>query len=218
MNKKNNVLNSKRAFTMAETLLTIMIIGILVALMLRAINRINPDKDKILFLKSYHALETVVVNTINDPSKYDDAFYSDYDIANMPADEKANLHLDFSYAPMPEAKVVYSDASGNSTTKTGLSSKEAVCYFMADQMNTVGGVDCGDGDRQNFRTSNGVCYSNWGNVDANGEVTGIIDTDCDGTGVSVKIFKDGKMTVPDGNDGTLQHTAFLWLQNQAELN
>ena len=53
----------KNAFTLAETLLTIMIIGILVALMLRAINRVNPDKDKVLFLKAYHAIRNTKLLT-----------------------------------------------------------------------------------------------------------------------------------------------------------
>ena len=37
------------AFTLAEALLTITIIGVTMALMMRGINRVNPDKDKIMF-------------------------------------------------------------------------------------------------------------------------------------------------------------------------
>ena len=61
----------KAAFTMAETLLTLAIIGVVMALMLRAINRVNPNKNKVLFLKSYHAIETVIADIINDSTKYD---------------------------------------------------------------------------------------------------------------------------------------------------
>ena len=39
------------AFTLAEALLTITIIGITMTLMMRGINRISPDKEKILFIK-----------------------------------------------------------------------------------------------------------------------------------------------------------------------
>ena len=39
----------KIAFTLAETLMTLVIIGVVMALMLRSISRVNPDKDKILF-------------------------------------------------------------------------------------------------------------------------------------------------------------------------
>ena len=69
-----NKINFKDGFTLAETLITIMIIGIMVALMLRTINRVNPDKDKLLFLKTYHAIETVVANVINDPTKYNPTY------------------------------------------------------------------------------------------------------------------------------------------------
>ena len=92
----NNICNEKRAFTLAETLITITIIGVVMALMLRAINRVNPDKDKIQFIKTYHALESVIADVINDPKKYDQSFYTDQEIADMTAD---SLHIDFRYKP-----------------------------------------------------------------------------------------------------------------------
>ena len=78
---KNN--DKSFAFTLAETLLTLTIAGVLMALMLRAINRVNPDKEKILFLKTYHTLEAIMANTMNDPTKYSPNYYSDNEMKQM---------------------------------------------------------------------------------------------------------------------------------------
>lgn len=214
--------NMKKAFTMAETLLTIMIIGVLMALMLRTINRVNPDKDKLLFLKSYHAAENAIANVINDASKYDPTYYTEAQRATL-----ADGHLDFRYAPYTTAVVTYTNASGAMQTKSGLSQAEAVCLFMADQMNTIGAVNCASNGGinvgeagtiagVNFRTSNGVCFNNWSGYTGNSH-TGKIDTDCDGTGIDVTVFYDGKMTVPPGAAGSEQNKAYNWLQKQAEI-
>ena len=61
----------KKAFTLAEALIALMIIGVIVALLLRTLNRVTPNKEKVMYLKAYHTLEQVVSDVINDPSKYD---------------------------------------------------------------------------------------------------------------------------------------------------
>lgn len=219
--------NFKTAFTLAETLITIMIIGILMALMLRTINRVNPDKDKILFLKSYHAAETAVTNIINDSTKYNPTYITESERNQMTADE---LNHDFRDKPYPEATVNYVTANGTQASKKNLTRQNAICYFMADQFNTIGGVNCDNNtgikvgsdtvSGANFRTSNGVCYDNWYGVGTDGSLDGVIDPNCEGAskGYVVRVFRDGKMTVPEtvaGHDN--QSKAYEWLQKQAEI-
>ncbi len=91
---KNN--DKSFAFTLAETLLTLTIAGVLMALMLRAINRVNPDKEKFCFLKTYHALEAVMADTINDPTKYSPNYYTDNEMNQMTAEEKKQPAFRFS--------------------------------------------------------------------------------------------------------------------------
>lgn len=217
----------RTAFTLAETLITIMIIGILMALMLRTINRVNPDKDKILFLKSYHAAETGITNIINDSTKYNPTYITETERNSMTADE---LNHDFRDKPYPTATVRYTTTSGTQGEKSNLTRQNAICYFLADQFNTIGGVSCdGNGGIQvngatvagaNFRTSNGVCYDNWYGVGTNGQLDGVIDPNCEGAsnGYVVRVFRDGKMTVPETVAGFAnQSKAYDWLQKQAEL-
>ena len=59
----------KTGFTLAEALIAMAIIGVVMALLLRALNRAQPDKEKMMYSKSYHTLETVVYETINDYTK-----------------------------------------------------------------------------------------------------------------------------------------------------
>ena len=246
----NNMLKNdtqKRGFTLAETLITITIIGVVMALMLRAINRVNPDKDKIQFIKTYHALESVIADVINDPKKYDQAFYTDEELAEMTAD---SIHIDFRYKPYETAKVTYIDDDGKEHTKgldsqtgkgTALTQDNAICYFIADQVNTIGVVNCENNDGitingkkvggANMRLSTGVCLNNFYGVDDNGFNNPVIDPNCEGTGSNnayvIHIYKDGKMTVPsksacNSNGGDCntrnQDKAFEWMQNQTQLN
>ena len=57
-NKNKQII--KKGFTLAEVLLTMVIIGVVMALLIRTVARVDPDKDKFLFLKSYHAIEEII--------------------------------------------------------------------------------------------------------------------------------------------------------------
>ena len=69
-----------RAFTLAETLITLVIIGVVAALAGPAISNIMPNKNKVLFMKHYttvanfaadsRAKVTVVISQTDDGPKY----------------------------------------------------------------------------------------------------------------------------------------------------
>lgn len=212
------------AFTLAETLLTIMIIGILVALMLRAINRVNPDKDKVLFLKAYHATEAAIGYIINDSTKYDPTYMTDAE-RDSAESEGVELNLDFRDPPYEDAVASVTNESGEQEDKKNISQSEAICYFLADQLNTVGPVKCTSNgttgiDGANFRLSNGVCFYNWSGVKSNGSIDGVIDPTCTSAsdGYVIRVFKDGKVTVPETVSGYAnQGKAYEWLQNQTDV-
>ena len=60
----------KRAFTMAETLVVISIIGFLAVILLNSIGAIQPDKEKAMFKKAYQIAERTVGELINDEAIY----------------------------------------------------------------------------------------------------------------------------------------------------
>lgn len=206
-------MNNRRAFTLAETLVTLAIIGVIMALMLRAINRVNPDKEKALFLKSYHGIEAVVAEAINDPTYYDQSYYTDSQRSGFDDDE---LHMDFRDNPLDNAAVVI-----NGQETSGITKDNAICYFLAAGMNTIGKVNCASNDSEgyNFRTTNGVCFSDWYGSFSGGSKDGKIQPTCDNDRkFTVRVFRDGKITVPDIEGDDLQKQAVEWIQKQTELN
>lgn len=238
MTKSNEDKNMRsRAFTLAESLITIMIIGVLMALMLRAINRVNPDKDKLLFVKAYHAAESVIADVISDPTKFDQAYYTDKQRTQEIADGNP-MHSDFRDTPYETARVTYINGSGNAVEKgkkadgtgTALTQDNAICYFMADQINTIGEVNCENNSGisiggtkiagVNFRSSIGACFLNLYDVDSKGFKSGVIDPTCTGVanGYVFNVYSDGKMSVPATATGVSnQAKAFNWMNNQSQL-
>ena len=235
------------AFTLAETLLTLTIAGVLMAVMMRAINRVNPDKEKILFLKTFHAMEAVMADTINDPTKYSPNYYADNEIEKMSDEEKSSLHLDFRYTPMPSARVTViedgvqktacpSVTKGDGTIdKQGcdieLTRNNALCYFTAAQMNTIGEINCKNGDGItvngkkeggiNMRFSNGACIGWLNGPDADGIHRFSIVPSCNAGDKNLRyavyITTDGKLTVPEEDENANQTKAFEWMNDQTTV-
>lgn len=63
-------LNKFLAFTVAELLITMFILGIIAAIMLPAIRKVSPDNNMILFKKSFKEASSIMVNLINDRKLY----------------------------------------------------------------------------------------------------------------------------------------------------
>ena len=84
----------KKGFTLAETLVTLGIVGIIVAITIPGFMKIRPDKMKIQYLKAYDALEQAVKDLANNTRLYplagtiinngtDNYDFSKYPLANI---------------------------------------------------------------------------------------------------------------------------------------
>ena len=220
----NKELIKKTAFTLAETLITITIIGVVMALMLRSISRVNPDKDKILFVKTYHSIESAVANIINDASRYDQSTEENGDFSSAPlstsyAKVNGTVYCTSGWQDSEDSEIKC--ASINET----ITQSNALCYFLAEQINFVGDFspsNCSaSADTINFVTTNGVCFKGWGNFGTD-SIEGTVITQCPGgepknEGYKIKIYKEGKMTVPSGAEGSLQADAYRWIQDQTQI-
>ena len=222
----------KFAFTLAEALLTITIIGVTTALMMRAINRVNPDKEKILFVKTYHAIEQVIANTINDPGRYDQNFYSDDSLLEEfdtnsdgeldeteIAEKNKLIHNDFTNAPLDDAIAIVAGKEIKNLTKDN-----AICYFIADGLNYTGELNCDNNNTVNLKTTTGVCLRGLYGFGTEYSNIGIDPSEnCEKSDKSyeVLIYKDGKLTVPetpkDDSRKTRQATAYNWMQSQTQV-
>ena len=73
MKNNRNKYNYKakiRAFTLAETLIVLSIIGVLALIMLSNLQNATPDKNKALFKKAYSIVERTVAELVNDENFY----------------------------------------------------------------------------------------------------------------------------------------------------
>ena len=160
----------------------------------------------------------------------------------MTAEEKSSLHLDFRYTPLASAKVSFISEGKQKTacpkiTKgdgtvdaqgcdVEITKDNAMCYFIADKLNTVGDINCKDTGALNMKTSQGVCLRNFvgvynGESDSqpNGSNDPVIDPLCNNQGYVIWIFHDGKMTVPEEHEGIgeRQKKAYDWMNDQTTV-
>lgn len=189
-------MKKQKAFTLAESLMTIMFISVLVLLLMSAIKNI-PNKQRIVFIKAFRSLETATTDIIRDSSRYDQSPY-------------ATQSMLLNQQPLSTGTV--------SIVGVTLTDKNAYCYFVAEQMNvTKGGVNCSNTSKKNFQSTNGACYYNLYPFDSTYRDV-IIDTACKNKTkdkFAVRIMADGKITIPStGASSANQRKAAYWLLNQ----
>ena len=224
VNNKNN------AFTLAEVILVMLILGIVLSILVRTIIRVDPDKDKYMFLKSYNAVEAVIADSLNDGYKYDQNIYTKAQLE----DWEGEKHFDLSNTPLDTTQVKYIDDGVQKTAcvkmtdgcNKAITQANALCYYLAEHINTIGAVNCDDGADLNFRTSTGVCFRKWQTNTTSGDFEAVIDPSCSGVdkGYAVKIRRRGSVTVPatttfaniqsSGN----QTKAYGWTKNPTKFD
>ena len=64
------MLKQKNAFTLAEVMVTLALIGILASIMLPVISKARPNKQKAMFKKAYYVAERMVYELVNDEDLY----------------------------------------------------------------------------------------------------------------------------------------------------
>ena len=64
------ILKNKKAFTLAELMVCLLLISVLATILLPAIIQNKPNKSKVIFRKAYYIIERVVSELINDDDLY----------------------------------------------------------------------------------------------------------------------------------------------------
>lgn len=122
-----------RAFTLAEGLLALFVIGVIFALILPNLMLNKPNDSKLLFKKAYFDAERVVSDLINDENLYP---------------EEAHVESDFS----DDSEVVAAGVTYGGKTK--------FCELFAERLNTMESADCSNTNLEtsipSFTTTNGV--------------------------------------------------------------
>lgn len=167
----------KKAFTMAEVMVVMAVLGILAAVMIPTIIKIRPNQNKIMFKKAYYVTERVVNELVND-----DALYADTD----------TLRPGFLNEDAP-------------TDFPTISSVTKFCKLFANKLNTMGTPDCSIGKSSPIAA--GALNPNSGNFTTNDGITWHLPTDAYGGGTTTTFKKDFTRIITVDVNGTSTYNA-----------
>lgn len=220
-----NKLFFKRAFSMAEFVLALVILGVVATFMLRTVNRLIVDKEKTLFLRTFHMIEKAAAEAVTDNSYYDSDVSVTSDFGTSPL-KSARVYVEANNTTYCHKNSPY--ASSNCDKK--LDEHTAACYFIASKLNLDGSVNCtkyyGNTPAQNFKLANNVCIYGLAQT---APAHFVIDPGCDGLsfGYEAILYPGGNLTVPEEGDsqykgqfrnGKDQQTlAVNWMRTQTDV-
>ncbi|MBO6087691.1 type II secretion system protein [bacterium] len=64
------MLKNKNGFTLAEVMVTLVVLGVLASIVLPTISKARPNKNKAMFKKAYYVAERIVYELVNDDDLY----------------------------------------------------------------------------------------------------------------------------------------------------
>ncbi len=142
----------KKAFTLVETMLVLSIIGVIIALMIPALDRSKPDETTLKYRKAFFGIEEAVRNIVNDTK-----LYSDGDLTNP-----------LNIPTGANAQQVFCQNIANTLNTIGKVDCRLSDLYKADENLTA--------DKVNFRTTGGVSFGGLNNpFSADGTLTLCVD-------------------------------------------
>lgn len=124
--------NKKLGFTLAELMVCLAIISVIATLLMPAINKLRPNKNKVMFKKAYYLTERIVSELVNDEESY----------------------------PFVEDKVGFDNTSEVEFNDIAYSGNSKFCKLFALKLNTLSeDANCTGGaswENPSFTTTDGV--------------------------------------------------------------
>ena len=157
----------KKGYTLSEVLVVLLVLGIIAAFIIPAVMRTAPERNTLLYKKTFYALQEASSKLINDPAKYPEG------VARADAT-----------GPAGNIQGLYSDYDART-----------FCEDLAETMNIIGDASCtgaGANGSPNFTTTNGVIWWNIGGSNFNNGIKDI-SVQCSGTEYRIRIFEDGRI-------------------------
>lgn len=173
----------KKAYTLSEVLVVLLVLGIIAAFIIPAVMRTAPDRSWLLYKKSFYSMQEAASKMINNPDMYP---------------------VGYSDSGVEDAKKIYPK---NDPTKGDFSdySRQKFCENLANTFNVLRDKDektnhetpdCanpGSDANPNFYTTNGVAWYNFGGASDFGDMVEMRVV-CAGTTYKIKVFKNGQVS------------------------
>ena len=134
---------NKKAFTFAELMIVLALIGIIASFMIPALVKVEPDETALTYKKVFYAIEEAVSNIINDTALY------------PTFDHDATGELENITGDLRHKNEATTDASGNVTEYALDANGAYLCRNLADNMNTIGQIKCPPSDVTDLKIANG---------------------------------------------------------------
>ncbi len=124
----------QKAFTLAETLITLTIIGVVMAITIPILNTAKPDKDKIFYSKALMSFQ-IAMDRVMDSTKIDYLEEIDFNTGKISSDYWAHSSI----------------------------GAEEFCTKVSENLNISGAINCDSKSsysKPNFKTTDGISF--WG--------------------------------------------------------
>ena len=157
----------KKAYTLSEVLVVLLVLGIIAAFIIPAVMRTAPDRSALLYKKSFYAMQEAASKMINNPNMYPQGV------------QKAGS----------VTQGLFSDGSKKDFCDN-LTATFNVLETADPQTPTCTIV--GANGAPNFYTTNGVAWYGFGGGESFGENI-VVNVNCAGTDYRIKVYKDGKV-------------------------
>lgn len=159
----------KKGYTLSEVLVVLLVLGIIAAFIIPAVMRTAPERNTLLYKKSFYSLQEASSKLINDPAKYPEGV--ELDGGNITKGLFSDYDAEKFCENLANTMNIVGDFSCNSGGSNGL---------------------------PNFTTTNGVKWWNigGGSFAAGGAGVGLhkdIHVECSGTEYKIRIFADGRV-------------------------
>lgn len=200
--------NNLKAFTLAEMLLVLIIIGVIAALMVSTVG-FKTDRSKGLFKKAYSSTERTVVELVNDEMLYP------YDFNNFGFEEKSNVCVPGT--GNGKGLCTNSDPCTDKATckKPDVEKLKKFCFLFANSLNLSEGME-EEGGKCSFTSTDGVY---WEIKEETSVVNGFliyIDTNGEKKGPNMP---DGVENVPDDKAGATPNRDrfYMYVRNDGKM-
>ena len=184
----------RKAFTLAEALITIAILGVLAAILIPVINDVRPDKDKITYKKALYSVQSAISTAMES------------DVYTMTANSAA--YWGDKYVKKGDFCKSVAEAlntSGKVDCTTYPSSYDYPNFITTDGIRFWGLEDDPNKDRPEFYTSKtrDICVDRKMSVGERERMQNLRNNngECDG-GLKIQIRYDGKISTPDSSENT----------------